>query len=77
MARFITIRQQHLIAPHHASSVQATTVLIMGIPAKYLSEQALLKLYNHLPGGVKKIWLNRYPCNCAFIAHYTTHIIFF
>lgn len=59
MTHFITTRQHHLVAPAHVASVQASTVLITGIPTKYLSESALLKLYNHLPGGVKKIWLNR------------------
>jgi hypothetical protein len=59
MSNFITMRQHFLISPEHASSVQATTVLITGIPAKLLSEAALLQMYSHLPGGVKKIWLNR------------------
>jgi hypothetical protein len=61
MAHFVTTRQRHLIAPRHVKSIQATTVLITGIPANYLNERALLKLYNHLPGGVKEIWLNRCP----------------
>lgn len=59
MAHFITTRQHSLITPAHANSVQATTVLITGIPTKYLTERALLQMYNHLPGGVKKIWINR------------------
>lgn len=59
MTHFITKRQQYLISPTHAASVQASTVLITGIPLKYLSEPALYKMYNHLPGGVKKVWLNR------------------
>jgi hypothetical protein len=59
MSNFITTRQHYLISAERASSVQATTVLITGIPAKYLSEEALLQMYSHLPGGVKKIWLNR------------------
>ncbi|KAF9458987.1 hypothetical protein BDZ94DRAFT_1269342 [Collybia nuda] len=59
MRHFITTRQQHLINPTHAKSVQANTLLVTGIPAKYLSREALLKLFNDLPGGVKKIWINR------------------
>ncbi|KZP25055.1 DUF221-domain-containing protein [Athelia psychrophila] len=59
MAHFITKRQRFLISPEHARSVQATTVLITGIPAKYLTHDALHSMYSHLPGGVKKIWLNR------------------
>jgi calcium permeable stress-gated cation channel len=59
MRHFITTRQRHLVEPAHAASVQANTLLITGIPIKYLSENALMKLFNHLPGGVKKVWINR------------------
>ncbi|KAF7966899.1 hypothetical protein HWV62_36609 [Athelia sp. TMB] len=59
MAHFITKRQRFLISPVQARSVQATTVLVTGIPTRYLREDALLSMYSHLPGGVKKIWLNR------------------
>lgn len=60
MRHFILTRQQHLINPVHAKSVQANTLLVTGIPGKYLSQEALLKLFNDLPGGVKKIWINRW-----------------
>jgi hypothetical protein len=59
MRHFIVTRQRHLIDPEHAKSVQANTILITGIPAKYLTQDALYKLYKNLPGGVKKIWINR------------------
>lgn len=59
MKHFLLTRQQHLIETDHAKSVQANTILITGIPAKYLSQDALYKLYNGLPGGVKRIWINR------------------
>ncbi|KAG1790166.1 uncharacterized protein HD556DRAFT_1392969 [Suillus plorans] len=59
MQHFTTVRQLHLINPAHSSSVQANTILVTGIPTKYLSEPALHQLYSHLPGGVKKVWLNR------------------
>jgi hypothetical protein len=59
MKHFLITRQQHLIETEHAKSVQANTILITGIPAKYLSQDALYKLYNGLPGGVKRIWINR------------------
>ncbi|KAG2068049.1 DUF221-domain-containing protein [Suillus decipiens] len=59
MQHFTTVRQLHLIDPAHSSSVQANTILVTGIPAKHLSEPALRRLYSHLPGGVKKVWLNR------------------
>ncbi|KAG5638302.1 hypothetical protein H0H81_000827 [Sphagnurus paluster] len=59
MRSFILERQQHLINPVHAKSVQANTILVTGIPSKYLSTEALHNLFNELPGGVKKIWINR------------------
>lgn len=59
MRHFVITRQQHLINSVHAKSVQANTLLIQGIPARYLNEEKLYNLFNELPGGVKKIWLNR------------------
>ncbi|KAG1716824.1 hypothetical protein ID866_346, partial [Astraeus odoratus] len=59
MQHFVTVRQLHLIDPVHSRSAQANTILVTGIPAKYLSEKALIQLYSHLPGGVKRVWLNR------------------
>jgi calcium permeable stress-gated cation channel len=63
MRHFIITRQQHLIERKHSKSVQANTILVTGVPSKYLTQNALFKLFNSLPGGVKKIWINR----CAFI----------
>ena len=60
MANFITTRQRHLVDPEHSRSAQANTVLITGVPRKFLDERALAQLYSHLPGGTKAIWLNRY-----------------
>ncbi|KAF8814727.1 DUF221-domain-containing protein [Phlegmacium glaucopus] len=59
MRHFLTIRQLHLIERTHAKSVQANTILVTGIPSKYLTQDALCKLFDSLPGGVKKIWINR------------------
>ncbi|KAG5646753.1 hypothetical protein DXG03_002435 [Asterophora parasitica] len=59
MRDFILKRQQHLVNPVHAKSVQANTLLVTGIPKNYLSSEALYKVFNDLPGGVKKIWINR------------------
>lgn len=74
MANFITTRQHYLISAERASSVQATTILVTGIPAKFLSEQALLQMYSRLPGGVKRIWINR----CVFNEYpWPTHCLIF
>ncbi|CBQ72876.1 conserved hypothetical protein [Sporisorium reilianum SRZ2] len=59
MAKFIKLRQEFLVSPQHASSAQAKTVLITGIPNELLSEKKLRAIYSQLPGGVAKIWLNR------------------
>ncbi|KAH9478520.1 hypothetical protein JR316_0008975 [Psilocybe cubensis] len=59
MQHFIVTRQQHLIERTHVKSVQARTILITGIPKRYLNQDALYKLFNSLPGGVQKIWINR------------------
>ncbi|KAL0570068.1 phosphate metabolism protein 7 [Marasmius crinis-equi] len=59
MRHFVVTRQRHLIDPDHAKTVQANTVLITGIPLRYLTQVALTKTFGTLPGGVKKIWINR------------------
>ncbi|CAL1699363.1 unnamed protein product [Somion occarium] len=59
MKHFITARQRWLIDPQNANSAQAHTVLISGVPQRYLTEAALMKLFSDLPGGVRKVWLNR------------------
>jgi len=60
MAHFVTVRQQYLISKDHSTSAQASTILVTGIPRRYLNEHALQKLYARLPGGVRKVWLNRF-----------------
>ncbi|KAJ7266968.1 hypothetical protein B0H12DRAFT_1179433 [Mycena haematopus] len=59
MNHFVTTRQQFLVSPVHAKSVQANTVLITGIPSRYLTPEALHAMFKDLPGGVKRIWINR------------------
>lgn len=78
MRHFIITRQQHLIERKHSKSVQANTILVTGIPSRYLTQNALFKLFNCLPGGVKKIWINRYafiPCSTLplIIFHLLSH----
>ncbi|KAF8137373.1 hypothetical protein EV363DRAFT_1156392 [Boletus edulis] len=59
MTHFINVRQLHLIDPVHSRSAQANTILVSGIPSKYLSEKAMIQLYSPFPGGVKRVWINR------------------
>ncbi|KAI9458606.1 hypothetical protein BJY52DRAFT_413437 [Lactarius psammicola] len=59
MAHYVRVRQHYLVSPSHSSTAQACSVLVTGIPPKYLSESALTRLFSHLPGGVRKVWINR------------------
>lgn len=59
MHHYVKARQQHLIEHDHARSLQANTILVTGIPERYLSKPSLLKVFEELPGGVKKVWINR------------------
>jgi hypothetical protein len=59
MAHYVRVRQHYLISHAHSSTAQACTILVTGIPPKYLSESALTRLFGHLPGGVRKVWVNR------------------
>jgi hypothetical protein len=59
MAHFVHIRQQYLVSPSHSSTAQARTVMVTGIPQEFLTESALTRLFSHLPGGVRKVWINR------------------
>lgn len=69
MRHFVITRQKWLIKPENASSPMRSTVLITGVPQDYLTESALTKLFSHLPGGVRKVWLNRYgfPISCTVL----------
>ncbi|KAF2858002.1 DUF221-domain-containing protein [Piedraia hortae CBS 480.64] len=56
---YIKIRQSLLTSPQHRIQARATTVLVRGIPRKWLTYEALMGLYDVFPGGVKNIWINR------------------
>ena len=59
MAHYVHVRQEYLVSPSHSSTAQARTVLVTGIPQEFLTESALIRLFDHLPGGVCKVWINR------------------
>lgn len=59
LERWLVVRQEFLINPEHSKLPQANTVLIQGIPQQFLDERELERLFAHLPGGVRRIWLNR------------------
>jgi len=59
MKNYVQVRQEYLVSEAHSSTAQACSVLVTGIPPKYLSELSLTRLFNHLPGGVRQVWVNR------------------
>lgn len=59
LRHYVETRHSHLADKDYASSEQAKTLLITGVPQDYLSEKALGRLLSHFPGGVRKVWLNR------------------
>ena len=59
MGHYVHVRHEYLISPSHSSTAQARTVLVTGIPPEYRTESALTSLFTHLPGGVRKVWINR------------------
>lgn len=59
MKHWLKIRQRYLISPSHSRLAQASTVLITSIPKSYMDEKEIEKLFSYLPGGVKRVWLNR------------------
>ena len=59
MRHYVKVRQEYLVSQAHSCTAQACSVLVTGIPPKYLSELSLTRLFNHLPGGVRQVWINR------------------
>ncbi|KAL2872564.1 putative DUF221 domain protein [Aspergillus lucknowensis] len=56
---YIRLRQAYLTSPQHRLRASATTVLVTAIPEPWLSVDALQKLYDVFPGGIRNIWINR------------------
>jgi hypothetical protein len=59
MRHFVQSRQHHLVSKAHANLARSRTLLITGIPSRYLTERQLFSVFSYLPGGVHKVWLNR------------------
>ncbi|KAF4450177.1 hypothetical protein F53441_6658 [Fusarium austroafricanum] len=59
MRAYIEIRQTHLTSADHRSKPSAATILVDSIPEEMCTDSELRKLFNHFPGGVKNIWINR------------------
>ncbi|WQF80264.1 Putative CSC1/OSCA1-like, 7TM region, 10TM putative phosphate transporter, extracellular tail [Colletotrichum destructivum] len=56
---YIKVRQDYLTSAEHRLRASATTILVNSIPSKWLTEEALLGLFDVFPGQIRNIWLNR------------------
>ncbi|KAK1988540.1 hypothetical protein LZ30DRAFT_577931 [Colletotrichum cereale] len=56
---YIKVRQDYLTSAEHRLRASATTILVNSIPSKWLSEEALMGLFDVFPGQIRNIWLNR------------------
>lgn len=56
---YIKIRQDWLTTAEHRLRASATTVLVSGIPDKWLTEDALRGLFDVFPGGLRNVYLTR------------------
>ncbi|KAI1334843.1 DUF221-domain-containing protein [Xylariaceae sp. FL0016] len=56
---YVKVRQDWLTTAEHRLRASATTVLVSGIPDKWLNEEALRGLFDVFPGGLRNIWLTR------------------
>ncbi|ORZ24938.1 hypothetical protein BCR41DRAFT_284046, partial [Lobosporangium transversale] len=54
---YINRRQNYLMSERHTQSLQATTILVCGIPRHECNIETLYKMFNVFPGGVKRIWI--------------------
>ncbi|KAJ5206663.1 hypothetical protein N7491_002722 [Penicillium cf. griseofulvum] len=59
LRNYIRLRQAYLTSPQHRLRASATTVLVTSIPPDWLNMDALDRLFDVFPGGVRNIWLNR------------------
>ncbi|CAG8482795.1 1059_t:CDS:2 [Diversispora eburnea] len=59
---YIKFKHAYCTTHEYQKSPRATTIYVPDIPSHLIhNEEEFKKLYNAFPGGVKKIWFNRYP----------------
>src|ERR1700760_2763206 len=56
---FIKVRQTYLTSPQHRLRASASTVLVQGLPKKFIDNDVLAELFDVYPGGIRNIWVNR------------------
>ncbi|KAG0225473.1 hypothetical protein BGW42_004279 [Actinomortierella wolfii] len=63
--RYIQRRQEYLMSDDRTQSLQATTILVCGIPEADCNVPRLQEIFGLLPGGVKRVWLAYQPGDLA------------
>lgn len=59
MSNYVDLRHSYLTSKDHLNLPQSRTVLVTGVPKKYLSTSALEDLTASLPGGIRRVWISR------------------
>ncbi|KAJ1912281.1 phosphate metabolism protein 7 [Mycoemilia scoparia] len=56
---YVDLRREYLLSPQHRKLARTYTMLVLGIPKGQDSEEAVKERFNHLPGGVRSVYLCR------------------
>ena len=56
---YVRIRQLYQASPQRRLQDFANTILVTGIPDRYLTHLRLTQLYSMFPGSVRAVWINR------------------
>ncbi|BFZ58400.1 hypothetical protein PYCC9005_005462 [Savitreella phatthalungensis] len=59
MRHFVETRHDWLRSARHRASPQATTILVNSLPQDRRDDVGVRDLFEGLPGGVRRVWLNR------------------
>lgn len=57
---YIEMRRKYLLSPAYANTVAARTLYVPSIPKEVNNAEELERIFSKYPGGVRRIWLNRY-----------------
>ncbi|KAI7864935.1 hypothetical protein BDF14DRAFT_1744586 [Spinellus fusiger] len=56
---YLKLRREYLLSPEFSRSVVARSLFVPSIPSDVHSVEELKRIFDHFPGGVRRIWINR------------------
>ncbi|CAF3442568.1 unnamed protein product [Fusarium graminearum] len=59
MKAYIKVRQTYLTSADQRMRPSTATILVDSVPTQICNDRDLRSLFNHFPGGVKNIWINK------------------